>query len=79
MPTNFGALVTAALAQKQGPDVSRSDEILIPEILLFSLATMAVVARLYVRLRIKPKLWLDDWTMFAAYVSLDEPRVAAVR
>ena len=68
MVVDFNALLAAALARGT-PDESRSNEILIPEIVLFVLATLAVVARLYVRLTLKPRIWLDDWTMFAAYVS----------
>ena len=70
MSSGLDGLITAALNEGKPPDVNRSSEILVPEILFFALATIAVFARLYVRLRLKPKLWWDDWTMFIAYVSL---------
>ena len=66
----FGSLLDIALAREKTPDENRGNEIMIPEIALFAAATITVVARLFVRLRLKPRLWLDDWTMFAAYVSL---------
>ena len=71
MSSGIDGLIAAALDEVRPPDVNRSSEILVPEILFFALATIAVFARLYVRLRLKPKLWWDDWTMFVAYVSLD--------
>ena len=65
----FSSPVAVAQARGVLPDDNRWLDIVVPEILLFLLATVAVFARLYVRLSIKPKLWLDDYTMFAAYVS----------
>ena len=71
MSSGFANLIAAAIRAGAPPDVDRAKDILIPEILLFTLATIAVFARLYVRLRVRPKLWWDDWTMFIAYVSLE--------
>ena len=51
-----------------GGDQRHGYILLVPAIIIFILSALAVVARLYVRLHIRPKLGWDDYTMFAAFV-----------
>lgn len=51
-------------------DVNIGDQLTAVVIVTFSLAAIAVTARMYARARLVRKVWWDDWTILFAVVSL---------